>query len=86
MSKSNTVTQEQVETMLAKSRIIYDTYGEKTLVGVCTLPNGFVLVESSSCVDPANFDFHIGKDIIVERFTNKIWELEGYVLQSAQSN
>lgn len=80
MSK-NTVTQEQVNGILEESTIEYQKFGNKTLVGVCTLPNGFILVEDASCVDPANFSEEIGKEIILERFTNKIWELEGYVLQ-----
>jgi hypothetical protein len=80
MSK-NTVTQEQVNDILNSSKIEYQKFGNKTLVGVCTLPNGFILVEDASCVDPANFSEEIGKEIILERFTNKVWELEGYKLQ-----
>lgn len=49
---------------------------------MATLPNGFVIVESSSCVDPANFDMKVGEEICMDRLVNKIWELEGYKLQS----
>lgn len=79
---TNTVTQEQVNDILQRSTIEYQKFGNKTLVSVCTLPNGFVLVEDASCVDPANFCEEIGKEIIIERLTNKVWELEGYKLQS----
>lgn len=79
---TNTITQGHVDTIIAKSKIVFEKFGKKTSVGVCTLPNGFVIVESSSCVDPKNFDHEIGKEIIMERFKNKVWELEGYVLQS----
>jgi hypothetical protein len=82
MTTKNTVTQEQVNEILNHSKIVWETYFGKTLVGLCKLPNGFVLVESSSCVDPANFSTEIGMEIIMERFANKIWELEGYTLQS----
>lgn len=82
---SNTVTQKQVEGILEASTIEYQKFGNKTLVGVCKLPNGFILVEDASCVDPANFNEDIGKKIIMKRFTNKIWELEGYVLQSKEA-
>lgn len=81
---SNTITQEQVDKIIEKSKIVFEKFGNKTLVGVCTLPNGFVIVDGSSCVDPSNFDFEIGKSILMERFANKVWELEGYVLQSKQ--
>lgn len=84
MSK-NTVTIEQIQEILANSKIVFNKVGNKTSFGVCELPNGFILCESSSCVDPANFDHEIGKDIIMKRFENKLWELEGYVLQSKVS-
>lgn len=79
---SNTVTQSQIDTIMELSKISFEKMGKKTLVGICELPNGFVIVDSSSCVDPDNFDFEIGKSILMERFTNKLWELEGYKLQS----
>lgn len=49
---------------------------------MATLPNGFVIVESSSCIDPTNFDMSVGEQICMEKLENKIWELEGYGLQS----
>lgn len=80
MSK-NTITQEHVDEIIKKTKIVYETFGNKTLVGVCTLPNGWVEVFDASCIDPENFDFEVGKDIILKRLNNKIWELEGYLLQ-----
>lgn len=82
MTKKNTVTNEQVLDILDNSEIEVVTLGEKTTVVAVTLPNGFVIVESSSCVDPANYDEKLGADICLKRVENKIWELEGYVLQS----
>ena len=58
--------------------------GEKTTVTQVTLVNGFVITESSSCVDPANFDMAMGEQICVERIENKIWELLGFLLQTAK--
>ncbi len=83
MTTKNTITQEHVDMIISKSKIVYETFGNKTLVMVATLPNGFIVVDSSSCVDPANFDFEIGKEIVLGRLENKVWELEGYVLQSS---
>jgi len=61
-----------------------------TILGKCTvvtaeLPNGFILVEDSACVDPANYNEEIGKEICMQRIRNKVWELEGYKLQSKVS-
>jgi hypothetical protein len=78
----NTVTQEQVNGILKNSTIEFENFGEKTVVAKCVLPNGFVIVEYASCVDPAHFDEKIGKDICLERISNKVWELEGYSLQN----
>lgn len=81
----NTVTQEQVINIFTNSEIKTYKMGEKTTVVMATLPNGFIIVESSSCVDPANFDEVIGYEICRERILNKIWELEGYCLQKEVS-
>lgn len=78
----NRVTQEDIDKILANTFIKIEQYGEKTTVLMATLPNGFVIVESSSCVDPANFDMKIGEQICMEHLVDRIWELEGYRLQS----
>lgn len=77
----NSVTKEQIDKILSETFIKVEKYGDKTTVLMATLPNGFVIVESSSCVDPENFDMKIGEQICMEHLENKIWELEGYKLQ-----
>ena len=84
MEKKNTVTSEQVEHILVNATWDFDTKFGKTTICTCVLPNGFIIVESSSCVDPANYDEEIGRSICVDRIRSKVWELEGYVLQSNQ--
>lgn len=59
------------------------TMGECTTVCRIILKNGFVIVESSSCVDPKNYSEEMGKNICIEHAKNKIWELLGFLLQSA---
>lgn len=80
--KKNTVTQEQVDTIFKNSSLHFETKFNKCMVVTCKLPNGFIIVESSACVDPDNYDATIGMDICVNRIKDKIWELEGYKLQS----
>jgi hypothetical protein len=80
MSK-NTVTQEQIKNIMDSSVFLIKTFLNKTTVVFCQLPNGFVIVESSSCVDPANYDEELGAEICKKRIENKVWELEGYKLQ-----
>ena len=55
--------------------------GLKTTVCLITLTNGFEIVGTSGCVDPDNYDFNIGAEIARKNAIDKIWELEGYLLQ-----
>lgn len=79
--KVNTVTQEQIDEILDNSEIEAWTVFDKCTVVVCQLPNGFVLVESSACVSPENYDEEMGVEICMNKITDKVWELEGYKLQ-----
>lgn len=79
---ANTITQAQIDKMIQESQIQVKTvFGKCTIVAV-QLKNGFVLVESSSCVDPMNYSEAMGMAICIERIKNKLWELEGYKLQN----
>lgn len=57
-------------------------WGDKTTVVHATLVNGFIITESSSCVDVANFNMDIGASICKERINNKLWEMLGFMLQA----
>jgi len=59
------------------------TIGDRTTVVMCTLRNGFIITESSSCVDPANYSQKIGEEICMGKIKDKIWELLGFLLQTA---
>ena len=78
----NTVTQEHIDCLLDRADIEIDTFFGKCTVLVCRLENGFVLVESSACVDPDNYDHELGVKVCMDKIKNKLWELEGYMLQS----
>jgi len=81
MNQNNNVTLEQVNRVFEAGNIQVETFGQKTTVVVLTLANGFVLVESSSCVDPENYSLEVGKSICMGRLKDRVWELEGYLLQ-----
>jgi len=82
---NNTVTPAQINAILDDSVVEVQTVLGKCTVVTCQLPNGFIIVESSACVDPANYDEKLGAEICLKRIENKIWELEGYKLQSELS-
>lgn len=79
--KINTVTQEQVTRIMEASEFDVKTIYGKVTVVTAKLPNGFTIVESSACVDPANYDEKIGVEICKKRIENEVWQLEGYLLQ-----
>lgn len=76
----NTITIEKILGLIDTEE--YHRMGKKTTICLLTLENGFEVVGYSGCVDPANYDEIIGKKIAKDNAVNKIWELEGYKLQS----
>jgi hypothetical protein len=53
----------------------------KVLVCELTLANGFTVRGEAAVVDPANFRQDIGEEVSFTNARNKVWELEGYLLQ-----
>ena len=78
-SDKNTVTQADVDGFIAKKEV--STIKNNTTLVVVTLVNGFVITESSACVDPANYDEKYGAEICTEKIKDKIWFLLGFLLQ-----
>nr|DAH95818.1 MAG TPA: hypothetical protein [Caudoviricetes sp.] len=60
-----------------------ETLGEKTTVVRAVLRNGFEIVESSSCVSPEDYDEAMGREICLEKIRDRVWELLGFLLQTA---
>jgi hypothetical protein len=53
-----------------------------TTTTVCQLimKNGYVVLGTSACVDPAKFNKALGEKYAYEDAINKAWPLEGYLL------
>ena len=79
----DTITQKMVDDFITE--VETKTWGEKTTIVKATLANGFILTESSSCVDPANYCEVTGKQICLERINNRVWLLLGFLLQTARN-
>lgn len=77
----NIITESYIDSILRNSDISTSTLWDKCTVVAVRLPNGFVLTESSGCVDKANYDSAIGYEICMRRIKDKLWALEGYRLQ-----
>jgi len=63
-------------------RADYWRLGDSTTT-VCqlTLKNGFTVTGTSACIDPLEFNKAIGEKVAWENALDKVWELEGYLLQ-----
>lgn len=78
----NTITQKMVEDFMVSHEA--HQIGEKTTVVQVTLANGFVITESSSCVDPANYNHALGTGLCLKKIEGQVWMLLGFLLQSAR--
>ena len=76
------ITLERIKEIMSNSKITVQTAFDKCTIVACQLPNGFIIVESSACVSPENYDEDKGIDICLDKIADKIWELEGYKLQN----
>lgn len=81
MTSPNTITKAHIDDLIARSQRTDAKMGEKTTVVCLKLPNGYEIIESSGCVDPANYNHDMGVKICMERIVNRVWQLEGYRLQ-----
>ena len=77
-----TVTQKQVnenmQDILCRTEV---EFGKLVTYVTVKMKNGFTIRESTTCVDPANYDEEIGKKVCLEKLEDKIWFLLGYALQ-----
>ena len=80
---NNSITEKMVESFIANHES--QQWGPKTTLVKAELVNGYVITESSACVDPANFSMEIGEGICKDRIRNKVWELLGFLLQTARN-
>lgn len=74
------LTEEYLEGLILKEE--YLVMGEKTTICLLKLNNGFEIIGTSAPVDVANFRQDIGIKFARENAFNKLWELEGYLLQN----
>ena len=78
--RENRVTEEQIEAKIKDKKFTVLEDGRTTICNLY-LENGFTVRGESACVDPANFDKELGEKIAYENAKDKIWLLEGYLLQ-----
>jgi hypothetical protein len=75
----NKVTIESINEKIAS--VNYTKLTGKITHCIITMQNGFEVTGESACVDPANYNQEIGEKISYENAFDKLWPLEGYLLQ-----
>lgn len=78
-----TITPEHIDKIIKKKEYIRHE-GSTLTICLLTLKNGFVVVGQSACVDPKKFRVKLGREIAYEDAREKIWLLEGYLLQEQE--
>lgn len=73
------VTKEDVQAKIAGVEYFIMPDGRTTIAHV-TLRNGFTVRGESACVNAVNFNKELGEQYALEKASDKIWELEGYLL------
>lgn len=76
----NKVTQEMVDLFTGKEYKAFDI-DEKTTLVKAKMASGFVQYETSSCVDPKNYDAVLGAEIALKRIKDTVWKCLGFVVQ-----
>lgn len=76
----NKITIEDIEAKIKDKKFTVLEDGKTTICNIY-LENGFTVRGESSCVDISNFNKEIGEEIAFKNAKEKIWLLEGYLLQ-----
>ena len=73
------VSEKRIDNLMEASEYeVHDCFGCCTVV-VMRMPNGYVLVESSGCVDPNQYDHDLGVQYCMNALKRRAWQLEGYL-------
>ena len=63
-----------------------EVFGKPMTIVTVRMNNGFLLTETSTCVNPENYSEEVGVKSCLDKIQDKIWALLGYALQERKSN
>ena len=72
------VTEETINDLLDEAEFACSTFFKRCTVVNCKLPNGFIITESSACINEKDYDFELGKKICMRKIKDRLWEMEAY--------
>jgi len=79
---TNRITPEMIDHHIEYAKkISYHVFPDTTMTVVCvTLPNGFNVVGTAACIDPANFSEDTGRHIALDDVRHQLWQLLAFGL------
>lgn len=80
------VTPADLDAEIAAGTVAYTRIGRTTTHCMITLVNGFSVTGESACVDPANFDEQMGREIAFKNAREKLWPLLGFRLADRRAH
>lgn len=83
IQNATTISPEDLDLFIGPNALGSMKLGDKTTMVEMNPRTGFVMYETSSCVDPANYDHEMGCNICVEKLKDRLWPMLGFVLQWA---
>ena len=83
---NTTVTAAQVAEEMSNFKVeTIDIFAKPTTVVSVRMSNGYVLTETSTCVDPLNYDETIGLQVCQKKIEDRVWALLGYKLHDTMA-
>lgn len=82
----NRVFHSDVDRLCANAEKKYWHPYPNVLIGIYRFEDGWTEVEVAACIDAENYDEKIGEEIIDDKIKDKMWKLEGYVLNRNQES
>ena len=76
------IKEERIDRLMDTAEYEIITTFRKCTIVTAKLENGFILTESSACVDEANYDMGLGIRLCKKKIRERLRELEGYLLQN----
>lgn len=77
------ITEDQIDEIIENTtERVWHPFPTITIVA-WELPNGYVIVSQSGCIDPSEYDEEMGIRYAREHLKTKLWELEGYLAKNA---
>lgn len=72
------IKEEYIKELIDNSEVVISTVFDNTTVVSIKLPSGFVITETSSCLNKEHYSLEIGAEICIAKIQDKLLSLEGY--------